>query len=318
MNVDKNNKIVNRRQSAHSSVWPGTPVSLTEILPYLEEVMAPERLAAHQHYAYNPSGGTKRSAEILCKMRLCWFVLPEPMAVQAKFEGVQSVRELHDGDIFIGGYNGFNRIVNPTEHCYSGFSIIFHLSHIRLHYISVSHGRELCNIYFHTRHPATGVLALLVESLDHVIHEVDAPRFERCRTILAAILTELRYELTTETVYESTQQDKTAMRIKSYLDHNYFRPEIDCTKACDELELNRTYASSIFHVALGITMNQYLTSLRLEAAEALLSSEDRIKIKDVAQLCAFASESYFIKVFRARYGISPGEYRVRSKANKLQ
>jgi AraC-like DNA-binding protein len=158
----------------------------------------------------------------------------------------------------------------------------------------------------------------LVESLDHVIHEVDAPRFERCRTILAAILTELRYELTTETVYESTQQDKTAMRIKSYLDHNYFRPEIDCTKACDELELNRTYASSIFHVALGITMNQYLTSLRLEAAEALLSSEDRIKIKDVAQLCAFASESYFIKVFRARYGISPGEYRVRSKANKLQ
>ena len=317
MNNAKNKKNVPLSRAAKAPVWPGTPVPLAELLPYLDSVMTPERLAAHQHYAYNPRSGTERSAEILCNARLCWFDLPEPMAVQAEFDGVRSVRKLHDGDIFIGGYNAFNKVVNPAEHAYCGFSIIFHLSHIRLHYGSFSHGHELRNIYFHTRRPAAGVLALLLESLDRVIHEVGAPRPERCRAILAAILTQLRYELTSETEQDATQQDKTAMRIKSYLDHNYFRPDLDCTQACDELGLNRTYASSIFHATFGTAMKQYLTSLRLEAAETLLSGEDRIKIKDVAQLCAFASVSYFIKVFRARHGISPGEYRMRCNTHNF-
>ena len=309
MDSAKNKKIVPRDEAARAPVWPGTPVPLAELLPYLDAVMTPERLAAHQHYAYNPRGGTERGPEILCTTRLCWFDLPEPVAVQAAFDGVQSVRKLHDGDIFIGGYNAFNSVVNPTGQIYSGFSIIFHLSHIRLHYGSFDHGRELRNIYFHTRRPASGVLALLLESLDRVVHETGAPRRERCRTILAAILTQLKYELTAETEESNTRQDKTAMRIKSYLDHNYFRPDLDCTRACDALGINRTYASSIFHAAFGIAMKQYLTSLRLEAAETLLASEDRIKIEDVAKLCAFASVSYFIKVFRARHGVSPGEYR---------
>ena len=313
MNAAKNKKIVLPDKAAKVPVWPGSPAPLAELLPYLDAVMTPERLAAHQHYAYNPRGGTERAPEILCSARLCWFDLPEPVMVQAAFDGVRSERKLHDGDIFIGGYNAFNSVVNPAGQVYSGFSIIFHLSHIRLHYCSFDHSREIRNIYFHTRRPASGVLALLLESLDRVAHETNAPRRERCRTILAALLTQLKYELTAEPAESNTRQDKTAMRIKSYLDHNYFRPDLDCTRACDALGLNRTYASSIFHMAFGISMKKYLTSLRLEAAETLLIGEDRIKIEDVAQLCAFASVSYFIKVFRARHGVSPGEYRARSE-----
>ena len=186
-----------------------------------------------------------------------------------------------------------------------------------MHYGSFDHGRERRNIYFHTRRPASGVLALLLESLDRVIHESGSPRQERCRTILAALLTQLRHELTAETEHGATRQDKTAMRIKSYLDLHYFRPELDCTRACDALGLNRSYASGIFHAAFGVAMKQYLTSLRLEAAETLLSGEDRIKIEDVAQLCAFSSVSYFSKVFRARHGVSPGEYRARKDKEQL-
>ena len=293
------------------SVWPGSPVPLAELLPYLDAAMTPESLAAPQHYAYHPRGGTERSPEILCTARLCWFELSDPVTVRAAFDGVLSERKLHDGELLIGGYNGFSSIVNLNAGIYGGFSVIFHLRHIRLHYCRFDHGCEVRNIYFHTRRPASGVLALLLESLDRVIHEIGAPRQKRCRTILAALLTQLRYELTSEVEPEVTRQDKLAMRLKSYLDRNYFSRDLDCTGTCDALGINRTYASSIFHAAFGIPMKQYLTDLRLEAAETLLSGEDRIKIEDVAQLCAFSSVSYFIKVFRKRHGISPGEYRAR-------
>ena len=219
MDAAKNKKFVPQRRAAKAPVWPGTPVPLAELLPYLDAVMTPERLAAHQHYAYNPRGGTERAPEILCTARLCWFDLPEPVTVQAAFDGVRSERKLHDGDIFIGGYNAFNSVVNPAGQVYSGFSIIFHLSHIRLHYGSFDHGRALKNIYYHTRRPASGVLALLIEALGRVIHEAGEPRQERCRALLGAILQQLKHELTRESAQSPTRQDKLAMQLKNYLEH---------------------------------------------------------------------------------------------------
>ena len=58
-----------------------------------------------------------------------------------------------------------------------------------------------------------------------------------------------------------------------------------------------------------MTMQDYLTMLRLESAEVLLSSEEDLKVEDVAHFCAFASASYFVKVFRKYYGMTPKEYR---------
>ena len=54
----------------HSApVWPGSPVPLSEMLPYLDAVMTPERLAMHQHYAYARNSEI-RSAATLCTARL--------------------------------------------------------------------------------------------------------------------------------------------------------------------------------------------------------------------------------------------------------
>ena len=84
---------------------------------------------------------------------------------------------------------------------------------------------------------------------------------------------------------------------------------------CDAVGCSKSTLLSSFKKRYGITVNTYLTSLRLERAKGLLD-EGRSSIAEVAAECGFSDQSYFSKVFSAVVGISPSEYREeRKRAN---
>ena len=58
----------------------------------------------------------------------------------------------------------------------------------------------------------------------------------------------------------------------------------------------------------GKSVNQYIRELRLSKAASLLKETD-ITIAEIAYKVGFSSQSYFNKVFRKRYGITPGDYK---------
>lgn len=293
----------------HSApVWPGSPVLLSEMLPYLDAVMTPERLAMHQHYAYARSSEI-RSAATLCTARLVFYEVDEPFVLlEGFFDGIQSTRRFYNNDILVGGYNAFTTAESPGTASYRGFSIIFHLSHIRLHYCELDCGVIKKNIYYHTQRPATGILALLIEAMDKIIHENENNRCNRCRPLLETILKQLRFELTNEDSQQQDKQSRLARMLKNYLEHNFYK-DINCNSVSDALGVNRSYASSVFNIVFGTTMKSYLTKLRLESAKTLLLSEEQLKIENVAQLCGFSTTNYFIRVFRKNYDCTPGEFR---------
>ena len=99
-----------------------------------------------------------------------------------------------------------------------------------------------------------------------------------------------------------------ARKIKFYLECNFFKI-MNCSEICDELEINRSYASQIFSRDFGITMNKYLMNLRIDAARKLLSSPEDLKIADIARCCGFHDSGYFSRVFRRHTGKTPIEYR---------
>jgi AraC-like DNA-binding protein len=271
-------------------------------------MLQPERLAARQHYIF-PMPGERRGADICFKSRICWYEVPERLEVLANYDGVVETREVKDGDVFIGSYNAVGRERPPGRLDYGGFTIAFHLHHVRLHYCLFDHGQPVANIYYHTARPASGALALLADALDLVIHETGAAdRAERCRVLLEAILLQLRHELSQESHEAQTPQLRQAMRIKSYLEHN-FTSAINCASVSEALKINRSYASTVFHAAFGMPMNQYILQLRLETAERLLTSAENLRVGEVAQICAFSDAGYFIKVFRRHYGLTPVEFR---------
>ena len=255
-------------------------------------------------------------AALCFKLRICWYETADTLALHGNYDGVVATRAVHDGDICLGSYNAVGRERNdPAEIDYGGFTIAFHLHHVRLHYCRFDHGRTLKNIYYHTAKPATGTLALLAEALDLVIHDASAEdRPERSRALLRAMLLQLKHELLREGVVEQRPQLRQALRLKSYLEQN-FTSSINCAGVCAALRINRSYAATIFHAAFGMTMNDYVQQLRLEAAEQLLASADDLRIGEIAGLCGFADAGYFTKVFRRHYGMTPVAYRRRREAN---
>ena len=58
------------------------------------------------------------------------------------------------------------------------------------------------------------------------------------------------------------------------------------------------------------TPQQYLNSLRLEAAAKRLKEKPEESITSIAFDCGFATSQYFATVFRRQYGCTPRQFRV--------
>ena len=75
-----------------------------------------------------------------------------------------------------------------------------------------------------------------------------------------------------------------------------------------ELGMNRTYLCKLFAEETGLTVNQYITRVRLEECKRLMSITQK-PVAEIAGHLGYSSQSYFQKVFKQHYGITPGQYR---------
>jgi AraC family transcriptional regulator len=67
-----------------------------------------------------------------------------------------------------------------------------------------------------------------------------------------------------------------------------------------------------FRRFFGYSVGEYLRRLRIEQAEQLLL-RPQISISEIALRCGFASHSHLCREFKARFGITPSEYRSRNR-----
>ncbi len=72
--------------------------------------------------------------------------------------------------------------------------------------------------------------------------------------------------------------------------------------------LHPNYAMTLFRGAVGLTITDYLTRNRLDAAQMLLACSDD-DVACVAFACGFGSLSRFYDAFKARFGTSPRAFR---------
>lgn len=105
----------------------------------------------------------------------------------------------------------------------------------------------------------------------------------------------------------------TADLAKKYVDDNIGR-KICITDICDKLRCSKSTLLTTFKKRYGITVNTYINNARLEKATHLLTDGD-MTISEIASETGFSDQSYFSKVFSAKYGIPPSEYRTDAKHN---
>lgn len=80
---------------------------------------------------------------------------------------------------------------------------------------------------------------------------------------------------------------------------------------CKSINCSKSTLLNSFKKKYGTTVNAYITEARLELSRKLLR-EGR-GVGEVAIDCGFTDQSYFSKVFSARYGIPPSDFRTEFK-----
>lgn len=98
------------------------------------------------------------------------------------------------------------------------------------------------------------------------------------------------------------------LRIKNYIAANYRSSDLSVKQISDVMYMSLAYMCSIFKAETGITINQYITDIRLEDAKQLLRNKS-YNISEVAAAVGFNDSQYFAKIFKKKTGLTPSMYK---------
>ncbi|GEA51740.1 AraC family transcriptional regulator [Vibrio inusitatus NBRC 102082] len=104
-------------------------------------------------------------------------------------------------------------------------------------------------------------------------------------------------------------------RALSYIEKNYFEPDLRATNIADNSFLSTRQLERLFHQFFQTTPSQYLSDQRISRAKELLVSDINLSINQIAQSCGFSDSNYFSRVFRKQIGIPPRDYRKQEFVN---
>jgi len=109
-----------------------------------------------------------------------------------------------------------------------------------------------------------------------------------------------------------SEKQQHVKRITSWIEE-HFHEEITLDDISKNLNLSKYYMSHIFKEITGGTIMKYLMSCRVNRAKILLETELNLSILEVALESGFKHSSHFSRFFLQKVGITPLEYRKRTR-----
>ena len=96
-------------------------------------------------------------------------------------------------------------------------------------------------------------------------------------------------------------------KVKEYI-HSDYMHELTVKTIADRLFLSPNYANTFFKQHMGVSIPDYITSVRIEKAKELLANLD-LKLFNVVSSVGYNHIPHFNKIFKEKVGLSLGEYR---------
>lgn len=98
------------------------------------------------------------------------------------------------------------------------------------------------------------------------------------------------------------------VQVQAYIRKN-LSEDISLQSLSEQVFLHPVYLSKIYKTETGEGLSDYILRIKMEHAARLLLSDRDCKVYEVAEKTGFQNPSYFIKVFRNQFGMTPLEYR---------
>jgi AraC-like DNA-binding protein len=155
-------------------------------------------------------------------------------------------------------------------------------------------------------------VSLLYEMLDKLFSgEINDPFINSCYTyrLCMNLLEEMGGR---GNAGETAQGELIAARFKGLNEFlkNHIQRDISVDEMSEFMGLSRSHFTRLFSREMGKSPRMYLEDLRLRTAMGLLFDKSA-SVKETAALCGIYDVNYFCRLFKKRYGISPGKYKER-------
>lgn len=124
----------------------------------------------------------------------------------------------------------------------------------------------------------------------------------------------MRYE-SMEDVQEKSIHP-TVAAIRDYVD-NFFYRDISLDALAKRYHYNEKYLGTLFKEEMGVSFRDYLNERRMRNARGRLSDTSS-NVLDVAIQSGFNNVTYFNRVFKAKYGVTPSKYREMHRISKQE
>jgi AraC-type DNA-binding domain-containing proteins len=105
----------------------------------------------------------------------------------------------------------------------------------------------------------------------------------------------------------SRRDDPRLRRAMDYLESNY-RTRLTVAEVAAQSGIHPSYLAELFRNAYGSSVGEWVRNRRLEFARDALRNP-AMPISCIAVKAGFADQSHLTRLFRARFGVTPAEYR---------
>ncbi len=116
-----------------------------------------------------------------------------------------------------------------------------------------------------------------------------------------------------EFVYQTKQRTSTLEEtvipaIIDYMKEN-INGQLSLNSVAEHFAISTSHLSRLFKEKSGMNFSDYLVNAKLETAAKLLIEEKQLKISDISETLGYSNISYFTKLFKETYGVTPTQYR---------
>ena len=113
-----------------------------------------------------------------------------------------------------------------------------------------------------------------------------------------------------QAIEESKSEKTQILAVKDYIAKHYTEDTLSISDISAFLHMSVSHVCTIFKKETGDTINQYLTDYRLRKAKRYLS-ETLLSVSEISWKVGYKDNSYFGRIFRKHFGMTPNEYRRR-------
>ena len=99
----------------------------------------------------------------------------------------------------------------------------------------------------------------------------------------------------------------TLLMVLSFINRN-FTTDLSLSQLAEYAYTNASTLSSEFNTEMGMSLSEYVTSLRIQKAQELLLRTD-MTVSEIAEASGFSGAKYFREIFKKQTGMSPQQYR---------